>query len=859
MTVETTAPPRRIPGIRLGGAAPIWLYTATLLAAGAAVWGLMLERTAPTHPAGVSVHWWVLALVFYLAEAYAVHVQFRREAHTISLSELGLVLGLYLLSPGSLLLAQVVGGGAALAFHRRQRPVKLAFNLAQYLLTTAAAVLVFRAVCRLGDPFGFAGWGGAIAGAVAASLLGIVLVTIAIAIAQREWEIGQLPVTAAISVVATVATASLALVAIELAREDARSFVVLLAPGAIVVAGFRALMVQRRRHEHLEFLYQSMQKTQGAPEFGLAVGQLLIAARHLARAEFAEIFLFPTDSEHGLRSTLGANGEMLMQPSQLTPSDRLVLTLAENATKPLVVQSNRPEHPLDEYLGDRNLPDAMIAVLYVESGPIGILAVGDRSGDVVTFEPEDAGLLETFARHASVLIQNGRLERSLAEVTELKDELRHQAFHDALTGLPNRAHFAEQVEAATTRAHAGEMAPAVLFLDLDDFKAINDSRGHSLGDDLLVEVGKRIRSCLRPGDTPARLGGDEFAILLEQTTLEGAEAVVGRILESLSKPFDLDGRETYTHASIGIALASPGQSTETLLLNADVAMYAAKTDGKARFAHYEPALHAVVKRRHDLALELEHAVERGEIEAVFQPIVSLRTGRVASFEALARWHHRAEGVVSPEDFIPIAEEVGIMPKIGHEILRQACLAAKAWQEAHPDQAEIGVCVNLSPAELSNTHLADQIARTLVEARLESRHLTLEITESDAMRDADVALERMHELSNLGVRLALDDFGTGHSSLDRLNTLPLNMLKIAKPFVDRLLDERPDTSFVDAFVRLAYSLDMECIAEGIEHEIQIPRLLDRGCALGQGFHFARPMNRDSILDYLDSGRLAGTGT
>ncbi len=632
----------------------------------------------------------------------------------------------------------------------------------------------------------------------------------------------------------------------------------MLAPGAIVVAGFRVLMVQRRRHEHLEFLYESMQKTQGAPEFGLAVGQLLIAARHLARAEYAEIYLFPSDSEHGLRSTLGANGEMLMQPSDVTPADRFALTVAENAARPLLVPSHRTEHPLDDCLSERKLPDAMFALLRDENRTFGILIVGDRSGDVDTFGPDDASLLETFAGHASVLIENGRLEQSLAEVTELKDELRHQAFHDALTGLPNRAQFTERVDAATTRPYTDEMAPAILFLDLDDFKAINDSRGHSLGDQLLVEVGKRIRSCLRPGDTPARLGGDEFAMLLEQTTLEGAEAVVGRILASLSKPFDLDGRETYVHASIGIALASPGQSTETLLLNADVAMYAAKTSGKARFAHYEPALHAVIKRRHDLALELEHAVERGEIEAVFQPIVSLRTGRVASFEALARWHHPREGVVAPEDFIPIAEEIGIMPTIGHEILRQACLAAKAWQESHPDQAEIGVSVNLSPAELSNGHLPDEIARTLVEARLESRHLTLEITESDAMRDADVALERMHELSNLGVRLALDDFGTGHSSLDRLNTLPLNLLKIAKPFVDRLLDERPDTSFVDAFVRLAYSLDMECIAEGIEHETQIPRLLDRGCALGQGYHFAHPMRSDRILDYLDSGRLAGTG-
>jgi diguanylate cyclase (GGDEF)-like protein len=853
MSSTITAQARRLPRFSFGGTPAIWLYNVALLATGAGIWVTVLRGMSPAPAASLGVPWWGVALVFYLAESYVVHVHFRREAHTLSLNEIALVAGLFLLSPGSLLLAQVVGGGAALVFHRRQRLVKLAFNIAQFTVTTAVALLVFRSVCQLGHPFGLAGWGAAILATVAASLLGIVLVTLVIAIAQHELLIAQLPMTTAISVTATIATSSLALVAIELTRVDPRAFLLLVAPGAIVVFAFRALMEQRRRHEHLEFLYESMQRTQGEPEFGLAVGQLLIAVRRLVRAEYAEIILFPTDSDQGLRSTLGVNGEMLMQPGDITTTDRLLLALAENGEQTLVVPSPRTEHPLDDYLGERKLPDAMISVLRTEDGPFGLLLVGDRAGDVDTFGREDATLLETFGRHASVLIENGRLERSLAEVTELKDELRHQAFHDTLTGLPNRALFAEQVKASTAVPSVDGLAPAVLFLDLDEFKTVNDSRGHSVGDELLVEVGRRIRLCLRPGDTPARLGGDEFGMLLGPTTSAGAETVAERVLATLAKPFNLQGRELYVHASIGIALASPGQSTEELLLNADVAMYAAKAAGKGRFAHYQAGLHARVKQRHELALDLERAVERDEIDTVFQPIVSLRTGRVVSFEALARWQHPKRGLVMPDDFISVAEEIGVMPTIGGEVLRQAVRAAKAWQEAHTEDGDIGVAVNLSPSQLGNERLADEIARMLLEARLDSGLVTFEITESAAMRDIDVALARMFELRNLGVKLALDDFGTGHSSLARLDTLPLNILKIAKPFVDRLLDARPDTSFVDAFVRLAYSLDMECVAEGIEVEAQVPRLLDRGCGLGQGFFFAQPMAVDEIRDYLASTR------
>ncbi len=842
--------PARLFRIRLGGSIPIWVYIGAIALAGLSFWFGVIGSMGPPPAADIGVPWWALALGFYLTEAYVVHLHFRRESHTVSLNEIMLVIGFYVLSPGALVAAHLVGAGTALLVRRRQRPVKIAFNLAQFALTTSVAIVIFRIATSVGSPYGPIGWCAALLASVAACTIGIMLVTGAIAIAQGDLVIPQLPMTIAISIIATVSTTNLTLAGMELMRADARTFVLLAIPTVIVVGGFRSFVGQRRRHEHLEFLYQSMKATQGAPEFSLAVGQLLIAVRHLVRAEYAEIFLFPTGDEPGLRSSLGALGEMQSHTDVVTEIDQRILRHAlENDV--LIVPAQRPANAVaDEYLEARHLPDAMITTLDGESGPFGLLIVGDRSGDIDSFSREDGKLLETFTGHASVLLENGRLERTLADVTELQEKLRHQAFHDALTGLPNRALFAERVVEAMT-ARGDKDGAAVLFLDLDDFKAINDSKGHATGDDLLVQVAGRVSAAIRPGDTPARLGGDEFAVLLPSTSKEGAELAAKRLVASFGKPFNLSGRATYIHTSVGVALAESAATADDLLRNADVAMYAAKAGGKKRFAHYDPAMYARVQRRHEFALDLEHAAERGEIEVMYQPIVSLHDGEVLAFEALARWNHPTRGAIAPAEFIPLAESCGLMEPIGEAVLRDACHAAKAWQDADSDFAGVGVSVNLSPGQLSGERFVDTVARTLLETRLSAESLWLEVTESAAMRDIEFVSSRLSELRALGPRLALDDFGTGHSSLERLDLLPLSLLKIAKPFVDRLLDTSSDTSFIDVFVQLAQSLNMDCVAEGIEHAHQVPRLIDRGCALGQGFYYSVPLDEASVCEYLAS--------
>jgi diguanylate cyclase (GGDEF)-like protein len=573
---------------------------------------------------------------------------------------------------------------------------------------------------------------------------------------------------------------------------------------------------------------------------------MLISARRLVRAEYAELFLFPIGTEQGLRSTLGARDELSSEADTVGPADEQALAALGAGVDAVLLPAGRLPHSLDGYLAARNLPDAIIAGLCGDDGPFGLLVVGNRAGDVDSFGPDDRRLLATFAGHASVLLRNGRLERSLAEVTELTERLRYQAFHDILTGLPNRTLFAERVEEAFV---SGEGHSAVLFLDLDDFKAINDTLGHGVGDEALSEIGRRVEGSIRPGDTAARLGGDEFAVLIEATDLRGTEAVAESLLAALARPLALRSGETRVHGSIGIAPASSATSAAELLQNADVAMYSAKSEGKHRFAHYEPGMHARVRRRQDFAAALQRALDRDEITPVFEPIVDLRNGRAVAFEALARWSSTDRGIVSPGEFIPVAEEIGVMAQLGSLVLRHACRAARSWQDGHPSRRGIGVSVNLSPAELADGGLAERVARILFESRLPAESLMLEITESDVMWDLDAAHNRMAELRALGVRLGLDDFGTGRSSLERLDTFPLSAVKIAKPFVDRLADAESESTFIDTFVALAGSLGLDCIAEGIEHAAQLPRLLARGCTLGQGFLFAPPLRAGELDVYL----------
>jgi len=433
------------------------------------------------------------------------------------------------------------------------------------------------------------------------------------------------------------------------------------------------------------------------------------------------------------------------------------------------------------------------------------------------------------------------------------EQLTRQAFRDPLTNLPNRALFMDRLTHGLTRAQRRHEHLAVLFLDLDRFKVVNDTLGHTVGDQLLVEVSRRLTSALRPGDTVARLGGDEFGILLEDVAdAETAETVAVRVEESLGQPYRFEGREVFVTASIGIALSSAKLGLpEEILRDADLAMYHAKAKGKARHEVFDGSMSAPALDRMDLEMDLRSAISRHEFRLHYQPILRLDTGKITEVEALIRWQHEKRGLLQPDEFIGLTEETGLIVPIGQWVLSEACKQARVWQVEYPTTPPLVMSVNLSAKQFQNPKLVEEITQALDESGLAASCLKLEITESTVMQDAPVTLTKLTELKELGVRLAIDDFGTGYSSLGYLKRFPVDTLKIDRSFVKGLSPDGGDNAIVRAVVTVAKSLNMDVTAEGVETEAQLAELRALGCDRWQGFLFARPVSPERVAPLLAS--------
>jgi diguanylate cyclase (GGDEF)-like protein/PAS domain S-box-containing protein len=441
--------------------------------------------------------------------------------------------------------------------------------------------------------------------------------------------------------------------------------------------------------------------------------------------------------------------------------------------------------------------------------------------------------------------------RDITERKKLEDQLVELALRDPLTGLGNRRLFGDRVAHALERQQRSPLSVAVMLLDLDHFKFVNDTLGHAKGDALLVAVADRVRRAVRSGDTVARLGGDEFAVLLEDLLNEGeAHATAQRILAAVSAPFLLDNREVFVQCSIGIAWATPEQSVDDLVTDADVAMYAAKSAGRSRIEHFSTAMRASVAERHDVEAALHGALEREELHLVYQPIVDLDTGQISGAEALIRWHHRELGVLLPSRFIPIAEESDLIVQIGRQMLRKAAVDAECFRRARLDSPKLRVAVNLSARQLLSETLVVDVAGALRDAGIPGSALTVELTESVLASHEDAIIQRLHDLRALGVRIALDDFGTGYSSLAYLRRYPIDILKVDRSFVSWNSSESANDGVARAVVSIGQSLAMRTVAEGIETLEQLERMRTLGCSLGQGFLFARPLKRDDFMELLE---------
>jgi diguanylate cyclase (GGDEF)-like protein/PAS domain S-box-containing protein len=443
---------------------------------------------------------------------------------------------------------------------------------------------------------------------------------------------------------------------------------------------------------------------------------------------------------------------------------------------------------------------------------------------------------------------------------DLEEQLTHQAFHDALTGLANRALFRDRLGHAMARAR-GTGGYGVMFIDLDDFKTVNDSLGHAAGDELPREMTGRLGSCLRDGDTAARLGGDEFAILLEDVVDdEHCTDIARRLVEALAKPFDVGGTEVTTGASIGIALGHAGPATpEDLMRNADLALYDAKNAGKNRYAVFAPTMHEAALARLSLTSDLRHAVERHELVVHYQPLVELRSGDIIGLEALVRWQHPRLGMLAPGQFIGLAEETGLIVPIGRMVLQTALREAVQWQQKHDGHGALHIAVNVSGRQLQDPAFVDLVRNALRASSIDPATVVLEITESVLLPGDGVIVERLHALAELGVHLYIDDFGTGYSSLSYLQQLPVNGLKLAQEFVDTLPGTDTESGLVRTIRDLADRLGLSAIvAEGIERPEQWRSLVNLGYSVGQGFHLAVPMPADRVSEFLSGAARPGDG-
>lgn len=838
VTTEETAPAMRRVATRaqiVVLSLLIWVVAAVLAVAVARSQGWM----DPTAWSG----WFALAVLapaFAATEIFVVHLRIRADAHTFSLVELPLAFGLCFAPPLAVLAAQLLGAGLALVLHRKQGLLKLLFNSSVFMLTNVVAVAVFRGLSpNLGvlDSLSLTSLAGAL---MAEATLSVFLVWVVISMSTGAWKPADLWSDLAFGGVTTVFTTSLAVIAV---------VVVDMRPGvawmlAIPVVGTYlanwAYTTQRRRHEGLDFLYQSTQLLQGSPDLEPAVLQLLEHACDTFNAESAELVYFGAAGDHTVSARVGRDGRRFEQGRD--QADEVLVALVQTRPSGLL----DPDDPLDgSYLALRGYRDGLVTTLAGEHGVLGAMVIADRRSEVMEFDNTDVRLAETLALHTATALENGRLEQSLEQLRVLESRLTFQALHDPLTGLANRTLFRSTLDAAI--AERGAAAGAVLFVDLDDFKTVNDSFGHAVGDALLVEVAGRLVASVRPEDTIARLGGDEFAIHLDGVGDGEASRLAERLLASLDAPVFVAHRRVVIRASVGIARIDDGADPESVMRSADTAMYTAKAQGKHCIVGFEPAMYETSLHRFNLHSDLQRALARGELVVHYQPIVALDDQHLLGVEALVRWRHPRLGLLSPDSFLPLAEETGLISAVDQATLEEACRWLASVDQEHPGLVPY-VNVNLSPRTAQEPRFVAAVQAVLATHGLHPRRLGMEITENVLSQQADRAVDTLHRLKALGIRLSLDDFGTGYSSLSHLQTLPVDVVKIAKPFVDDLESSPQQRAFTSAIVALGRALDLHVVAEGIERPEQLALLRGLGCDAGQGHYFARPMGGAAALGW-----------
>ncbi|CAN5420343.1 hypothetical protein BH18ACT1_BH18ACT1_12750 [soil metagenome] len=840
------------------------LVAGLCLAAGA----LLVGPVANGSPGQVGlIELLALAGLFLVTELVTFNVQFRREAHAFTFTELPLVIGLHLVGGVGLVLAQLLGAFVARTLWRPQRRIKRAFNLALGAFDAAVAVLVFTAARGGSSALGPRGQASTLLATVVVSVTSAVLIAAAIQLAGGGYRIRSVVRTIGLSIVVTATNTALALVAVLLLRDNPASAWLLVAPCATIYFAYRAFTRERREHERLDFLYSCSRDLHEGADAEEAVTALLTRTVESFRASTAELVVFPASERAApLRTAVGTDGASeVMVP--LPAEDLHVLAASMVAAPHARLLTLDTALSLRPYLIGRRVEAAMVAPLQIEDRTVGFLLVGNPLGEVNPFAEEDLPLLGALAGQIRVFLEFDRLCQAFERLSNLQGQLVHQAYHDPLTSLGNRALFIERVE----KALEGGRPVAVLFIDLDDFKTINDSLGHEAGDLLLSAVARRLEGCMRSGELSNQPGGEEFAILIEQLVTPGDElALADRVLDALTAPFSVLGQQLLVRASVGVAVSdSTGGKVGDLLRRADVAMYSAKHGGKGQAAEFEHRMDVDLQDRLDIEADLAKAVAAGDLDVAYQPIVDLVSGRTVAIEALVRWQHAVRGLVPATTIVEVAERCGLVVDLGRSVLERSCAR---WAGLRTEGAGITLAVNVSVRELQAPGFVDEVLATVRRHGLSPEGIILEVTET-LLVDAGAAGAKLQALRSAGIRVAVDDFGTGYSSLSYLRSLPLDLLKINKSFVAGLRHlpdgaEDPlatssqegaqDRAVTAAIIGLARTLGLGVVAEGIESAEQLAELRALGCELGQGFYLGPPVEASELGRLLQDSMPAPVG-
>lgn len=801
---------------------------------------LALAREHPLPP--MALPWWAIAVGFLITESFSISLFVKGGSHSASFSEIPLLLGLAAASPTGMIAGRLLGSGVAFTTRDGYRGAKLGFNLSLAYLDSAVALTIYLGLLGSHSPVSIIGLAVGALTLAATLVLNGALVVAGVVIMSPGERVGSVVRSFGVGFLISGVASLVALAGLALFWREPLSLAVVLLVSIGLYIGFQVYGSLTQRFENLEAVHEFTSAIDGAADTEQLLDATLHQARRLFSARFAEVVL-----SRGVESTATLS-EGITPPHRRPAPPALVEALADDAPAGMKVVS-LPDSPaaIAAHYRQRGVTSGMVAYMYGDGGTASMLVVGspDRGA---SFGADDLRLFETLARQAKVAFERGRLVDRLRREMGQKE---HQALHDALTGLPNRLHFTIVIEDALRRARDTEARVAVLLIDLDRFKEVNDTLGHQRGDALLQDLAMRLSEAVGD-DHVARLGGDEFGVVLRE--VRGVAEVsewARRIGLIIQRPFTNEGLAIQVTGSIGIAMA-PDHGTDgaTLLRRADVAMYEAKAV-RSTFEVYDPQRDRYSTRRLALAGELRDAIEAGVLAVHYQPKALFADGSVRGVEALARWLHPRHGFVPPDEFIGLAERTGLIRPLTEHVLR---VSFRDRGRLRADGHQLGIAVNIAASSLNDPDFPDLVARLIGEYDVDPQAVTLEVTETTMMADSARARLVLGSLDEIGVTLSIDDFGTGYSSLAYLSSLPVDEVKIDRSFVmDMAVDERL-AKIVTSTTGLVHSLGMRVVAEGIENRGTWDLLHAAGCDMAQGYYVARPMGFTDLSAWLSSGRV-----